>query len=339
MEIIRFGEPAYLYLLSLVPVVFALFLLAHRKRLKTLARMGVADTMNGFSTGPLEGSIRKEGLYASLALLFFILALSKPQAGTRLEPVTIRGSDVYIAIDLSQSMKAEDIKPNRLERAKIVALELIDSLQGDRAGIIFFAGDAFVQCPLTGDYDALRTVINSLPAETAVSSGTSLAAPLELAMQVHRPDEDTYAVLLLLTDGENTGPDPEKTVRELAKRDIKVFCIGIGTRAGAPIPVFDENGNRSGFKKDRLGKVVISELDDYLLRRIAETTKGEYVRTGETFDEVHRFTTALETMKKREYETKRYTVYEERFQIPLTLGILFLIMYSLASVRVRGKGQ
>jgi Ca-activated chloride channel family protein len=339
MEIIRFGEPVYLYLLSLVPVVFALFLLAHRKRLKMLARMGVADTMNGFSTGPLEGSLRKEGLYASLALLFFILALSKPQAGTRLEPVTIRGSDVYIAIDLSQSMKAEDIKPNRLERAKIVALELIDSLQGDRAGIIFFAGDAFVQCPLTSDYDALRTVINSLSAETAVSSGTSLAAPLELAMKVHKPDEDTYAVLLILSDGENTGPDPEKTVRELAKRDIKVFCIGIGTRAGAPIPVFDENGKRSGFKKDRLGKVVISELDDYLLRRIAETTKGEYVRIGETFDEVNRFTTALETMKKREYETKRYTVYEERFQIPLALGILFLLLYSVTNIRVRGKGQ
>jgi Ca-activated chloride channel family protein len=295
--------------------------------------------MNGFSSSPLQGSIKREGIFAALALLFFILALSKPQAGTRLEPVTIKGSDVYLAIDLSQSMKAEDIKPNRLERAKIVALELIESLQGDRAGIIFFAGDAFVQCPLTGDYDALRMVINSLSTETAVSSGTTLAAPLELAMQVFKPDEDTYAVLLLLSDGENTGPDPEKTIRDLAKREIKVFCIGVGTRAGAPIPLFDETGSRTGFKKDNQGKVVISELDDYLLRRIAEATGGEYLKTGETFDEVRRFTSALETMKKREYESKRYTVYEERFQIPLGLGILFMVMYSLTTVRMRRKEE
>jgi Ca-activated chloride channel family protein len=339
MEIIRFADPGYLYLLSAVPVVFVLFLLAHRKRIQTLGRMGVVDTMNGFSTSPLEGSIKREGLFATLALLFFILALSKPQAGTRLEPVTIRGSDVYIAIDLSQSMRAEDIKPNRLERAKIVALELIESLQGDRAGIIFFAGDAFVQCPLTGDYDALRMVINSLSDETAVSSGTTLAAPLELAMQVHKPDEDNYAILLLLSDGENTGPDPEKAIRDLAKREIKVFCIGVGTRAGAPIPLFDEKGDRTGFKKDNQGKVVISELDDYLLRRIAEATGGEYLKTGETFDEVRRFTSALETMKKREYETKRYTVYEERFQIPLALGILFMVLYSLTTIRMRRKEQ
>jgi len=339
METIRFADPAFLYLLAAVPLVFLLFLLAHRKRMNALDRMGVMDTMNGFSRGTLRGSIKREGLFAALALLFFIVALSKPQAGTRLEPVTITGSDIYIAIDLSQSMKAEDIKPNRLERAKIDALELIESLQGDRAGIIFFAGDAFVQCPLTSDYDALTTVINSLTIETAVSSGTSLAAPLDLVMNVFKPEEDRYAVLLLLTDGENTGSDPEKTVRELSNRDIKVFCIGIGTKTGAPIPVFDENGKRTGFKKDQQGKVVISQLDDYLLRNIAEQTRGEYFKTTDTFDEIRRFISALETLKKREYETKRYTVYEERFQIPLALGILFMVLYALTTVRLRREEQ
>ncbi len=339
MELIKFAEPWYLYLISIVPVVYILFLLAHRNRKKTIERMGSADTLNSFSKRDLRGSIPREGLYASLALLFFILALSKPQAGTRLEPVTITGSDIYIAIDLSQSMKAEDVKPNRLERAKIGSLELINSLQGDRAGIIFFAGDAFVQCPLTSDYNALVSVINSLSFETAVSSGTSIKAPLELAMKSLKPEDDTYAVMLLLTDGENTGPDPEKTIRELTKRDIKVFSIGIATKAGAPIPVYDENGQRTGYKKDQLGKVVISQLDDYLLKNIAERTGGEYFKTTDTFDEIRRFNSALDTLKKREYETKRYTVYEERFQIPLALGIVFMLIYASITLRVRGMSQ
>jgi Ca-activated chloride channel family protein len=337
METIRFAQPLYLYLLAAAPVTYMLFLLAHRQRITTLKAMGVIDTMNGFSSGEIAGSVKREGLFASLALLFFILALAKPQAGTRLEPVTITGSDIYIAIDISQSMQVEDVNPNRLERAKIGALELIESLQGDRAGIIFFAGDAFVQCPLTSDYDALNTIINSLTFETAVSSGTSLAAPLDLAMEVLEPEEDKYAVLLLLTDGENTGLDPLKSVRELTKRDIKVFCIGIGTKDGDPIPVYDENNNRTGYKKDQQGKVVISQLDDYLLRNIAESTGGEYLNTTDTFDEIRRFLSALDTLKKREYETKRYTVFEERFQIPLAFGIFFMLCYALTTVRTGKK--
>jgi Ca-activated chloride channel family protein len=339
MELVNFARPLTLYFLSAVPGIYLLFLLAHRKRLKTLNRMGSLETMNSFSRGDLGGSIRREGLFASLALLFFILALSRPQAGTRLEPVTITGSDIYIAIDLSQSMKTEDTRPNRLERTKIGALELINSLQGDRAGIIFFAGDAFVQCPLTNDYDALVLVINALSFETAVSSGTSLAAPLELAMQTLKPEDDKYALLLLFTDGENTGPDPEKTLRELAKRDIRVFTIGVGTKRGAPIPVYEEDGTRSGYKKDKLGKVVISQLDEFTLKNIAERTGGQYFKTTDMFDEIRRFNSALETMKKREYETKKYTIYEERFQIPLGLGILCMLLYITTSLRMGRSSQ
>jgi Ca-activated chloride channel family protein len=334
MEIIQFGNPIYLYALALVPVVYVLFLFMHRKRKKIIEAMGRAETLNSFSKTDLIGRNRREGLFASLALFFILFALAKPQAGTRLEPVAIKGSDIYIAIDLSQSMRAEDIKPNRLERAKIAALELIDTLEGDRAGIVFFAGDAFVQCPLTSDYDALVSVINALSFETAVSSGTSVAAPLELAMNTMKPEDDHYAVMLLLTDGENTGPSPERVIRELADRDIKVFSIGIATTSGAPIPVYDESGQRTGYKKDQKGKVVISQLDDFLLRDIAERTGGEYFKITDTFDEIRRFNSALDTLKKREYETKRYTVYEERFQIPLALGILFLLIYTSALVRV-----
>jgi Ca-activated chloride channel family protein len=307
MEFMKLSEPQMLYFLGIVPIVFLLFFIAHRKQKKNLQSIGYVDTLNSFSNRTLAGSLPREGLFACLALIFFILALTKPQAGTRLEP----------------------------ERAKIDALELIGSLQGDRAGIIFFAGDAFVQCPLTSDYDALTAVVNSLSFETAVSSGTSLAEPLQLAMQSLEPEEDKYAVLLLLTDGENTGPDPDKAIRDIGKREIKVFTIGIGSTAGAPIPVYEENGKRTGYKKDQYGKVVISQLDEYLLEQIAEKTGGHYLKTSDNFDEVKRFVSTLETLKKREFETKRYTVYEERFQIPLGLGILFMLIYLFIKMRTK----
>jgi len=355
----RFAQVHFLYLLLLLPFVFLLFFLAHRKRQGMIQKLGVPETLDKFSKRELKGTLRREGLYACLALFFFILALSKPQAGTRLEPVKITGSDIYIAIDLSLSMSAEDIKPNRLERAKIDALELVQSLRGDRAGLIFFAGDAFVQCPLTTDYSAITTVINALNPDTTVSSGTSLSAPLVIAMKSMKPEKDKYSVLLLLTDGEDTtearggseaskaskaseastaNGDLEKTMKKVRKRGIKIFSIGIGTKEGAPLPVYDESGRRTGYKKDQYGKVVISALDEDNLKGISESTNGYYFKAGNTHDAVRKFLSTLNTLEKREIETKKYTVYEERYQIPLGTGILFLLLYLLTVMKVKKAG-
>ncbi len=331
----RFLHPQLLYLLIIVPLLYIFFLIAHRSRRRRAERLGSLHTLNRFSRRNIAGNLKKEGPFICLSLLFLILSLAQPQAGTRLESVSITGSDVYIAIDLSQSMQAEDVSSSRLERARIDALDLINSLHGNRAGLILFAGDAFVQCPLTIDYDALTSVINAIGNDTAVASGTNLAAPLEVAMKSLKPREDTYALLILMTDGERTTGDIDKALREIRRRGIKVFSIGIGTKNGAPIPVYDENGTRTGYKKDKYGKVVISSLDETVLKRIADTTGGYYFRAGTSYNEVNKLLGALETMKKREIETKKYTVYEERFQIPLALGILFLLLYIFTLVRAQ----
>ncbi len=331
----RFLHPQLLYLLIIAPILYIFFLIIHRRRVKRTEKLGNLQTLNRFSRRNITGNLKREGLFVSLSLLFFILALSQPQAGTRLESVAITGSDVYIAIDLSQSMKAEDVSSSRLERARIDALDLINSLDGDRAGLILFAGDAFVQCPLTIDYDALTGIIKAIGKDTAVASGTNLSATLEVAMKSLNPREDKYSLLVLMTDGETTAGDLDKALREIRRRGIKVFSIGIGTKKGAPIPVFDEKGTRTGYKKDKYGKVVISSLDETVLKSIADTTGGYYFRAGKSFNEVTKLLSALETMKKREIETKKYTVYEERFQIPLTLGILFLFLYIFTQARTR----
>ena len=296
----RFSNPSILYLLILVPFLYVVLLGIGKKRLREKARLGKLHTLNKFSSKDLMSNFRLESLFVSFAFLFYIIALSRPQAGTRLEPVKITGS-----------------------------------LQGDRVGLILFAGDAFVQCPLTTDYDAVVTFINSLDSDAVVSGGTSLFAPLEVALKSISPEEDKYSILLLLTDGENTKEINERVLKDLQQRGIKVFSVGIGTKRGAPIPLYDEVGRRVGYKKDSRGKVVISRLSDDLLKEIAEKTKGYYFEAGAGLNEIGRFLSTVNAMKKRELETKKYTVYEERFQIPLGIGILFLLLYAVTAVKTK----
>ncbi|UCB44963.1 MAG: VWA domain-containing protein [Spirochaetota bacterium] len=301
--------------------------------MKTLNRYGDTAVLERFSRKGLRGNLKAQGIIASAAVLLFLLTLARPQAGTRLEQVSITGSDMYIAIDLSQSMTTEDIEPNRLERAKLDALEIVSSLEGDRVGLILFAGDAYVQCPLTHDYDAASTFIKSLNSEVVGTSGTSLSAPLETSLQTLKSEEDKYALLVLLTDGENTTGDPGKVIKELKRRGIKVFSVGIGTKEGAPIPLYDETGNRVGYKKDKTGKVVISRLRDDILQRISQQTGGRYYEAGARVIETKKILVEVANMKKRDLEVKRFTVWEDRFQIPLGIGILFLLFYIYTSVR------
>lgn len=333
----RFASMHFLYLLVAIPFIYLAFLLSNIKRYRIVCKLGNPETLNQLSKRELLSSYRVEGLFATASIFFFIIALARPQAGTRLEPVKIKGSDLYIAIDLSQSMKAEDIKPNRLERAKIDARELIHSLNGDRVGLILFAGDAFVQCPLTTDYDAILSLINTIDPDSTVAAGTSLAAPMEVALKSLKTEQDTYSLLLLLTDGEDTVGEMEKPLKELKRRGIKVFTIGIGKKEGVPIPLFDQNGNRVGYKKDKHGKVVITMLDEVTLRWLAEITGGYYFRAGDTFDEIKRFKSTLDNLMKREYEMKKFTVYEERYQIFLIIGLIFAGAFILRTTRVQRR--
>jgi len=327
----RFQNPQYLYFLILVPALYILLILSGKLRIKELKTVGNIKTLNIFSKIDLKGNFKKEAFYLSTAIFFFILAFSRPQAGTRLEAIKIVGSDIYIAVDISESMKAEDIKPSRIERAKIDSIELIESLKGDRVGLIYFAGDAFVQCPLTLDYDVALTFIKSLDQETFVASGTSLSSPIDVSLKSLNSKDETYAILLILSDGENTIGNPEKAVKNASKRGIKIFSIGIGTKEGVPIPIYNAKGKRTGFKKDSEGKVVITRLKDDILKVIANNTGGYYFEASPRFNEIKRFLSTINNLKKREFETKKYTAYEERFQFPLALGIIFLIFYIIST--------
>lgn len=272
-------------------------------------------------------------VFASIALMFF--ALMRPQWGFKWQEIKRRGLDIFVAVDVSKSMLAEDIKPNRLERAKLALSDFVKHLKGDRVGLIAFSGSAFAQCPLTVDYSGFLLSVEALDANTIPKGGTSISGAIRKALDSYEGGLKKYKVLIIITDGEDHEGDPIKAA-ELAKEEgVKIFCIGIGTNEGELIPITDEKGNKS-FLKDKSGNVVKSRLDETALQKIALTTGGSYVRaTSKEFGLDLIYKEKLSDMEKRELESKMAKQYEERFQIPLFLAFLLLAGEILVSERKR----
>lgn len=260
------------------------------------------------------------------AVMLSLLALLRPQWGFHWEEVKRKGLDILIALDTSKSMLAEDIKPNRLERAKLAIRDFTKSLRGDRVGLIAFSGSAFLQCPLTIDYGGFLLTLDSLDSEAIPQGGTSISSAIKEALRGYEGGEKKYKVLIVITDGEYHEGDPQKAAEEARKAGIAIFCIGLGTKEGELIPVINEAGQRE-FLKDRQGNVVKSRLDEATLQKIALTTGGAYLRsTSAEFGLELLYREKLSKMEKRELKGKMNKRYEERFQIPLTLALLLFLI-------------
>lgn len=263
-------------------------------------------------------------------LLCLTVALAGPLIGSKLVEFRQKGLDVFIALDTSLSMQAEDFKPNRMAHAKLALAQLIERLPGSRIGIIAFAGNAAVQCPLTIDAGAARQVLDAIDVGAIPTPGTSLGSAIRLAIRGMKAGEGGPRVLILLTDGENTGSsDPLAAAKEAADVGLRIYPIGIGSPQGEPIPVLDANGHRTGYKRDKKGDVVLSRLGEQTLADIAGATKGRSVRADPTGAEVDDVVRDLDGLQHGDQKTQLFNRYENRFQWPLALGIL-LLMISLA---------
>ena len=241
--------------------------------------------------------------------------------------------DILIAIDTSRSMLAEDVKPNRLQRSKLAVRDLVKKVQGDRLGLIAFAGSAFLQCPLTVDYGGFLLSLDDLEVGTIPRGGTSVSGAVREAIKSYQGGQKKYKVLVLITDGEDHEGDPVKAVEEAKEAGIKIFAIGIGTREGELIPVTDEEGKRA-FLKDREGRVVKSRLDETVLQKVALATGGSYIRaTGAEFGLDLIYQEKLAKMEKRELAGKMRRRFEERFQFSLGLALLLLMVEPLINER------
>jgi Ca-activated chloride channel family protein len=266
------------------------------------------------------------------ALGLMVVAFARPQFGTRLAEVKRKGIEMIIALDVSNSMMAEDIQPNRLENAKMAISRLIDRLENDKIGLIVFAGDAYIQMPVTTDYAAAKLFLNSISPNIVPRQGTAIGAAIKLAMRSFTPESEKSRAIVIITDGENHEEGAEEAAKEAFASGIMVHTIGIGSPQGVPIPMTGPDG-RQDFRKDREGNVIISKLNEDLLRNIAAAANGIYVRATASRTGLNNILDEMNQMEKKEIQMKVYSEYDEQFVYYAGLALLILLIDSFISFR------
>lgn len=335
----RFAGLIYMPLFWCGTIGLILFVMwAFRMRKKALRKFASLEMLNEMHSAVDMKKVVLKAVILCTGVALVLFSLLRPQWGFHWEEVKRRGLDIVIAIDTSKSMLAEDVKPNRLERSKLAVRDLLKKLTGDRVGLIAFAGNAFLQCPLTVDYNGFLQSLDTLDTDIIPRGGTSLARAIQEAIRSFEGGMKKYKVLVFITDGESHEGNAEK-LAEMAKQEgIKIFCIGIGTSSGELIPVYDENGNRS-YLKDNQGNFVKTRLDEDILQKIALKTGGSYVRaSGAEFGLDLIYEQKLSKMEKRDLKTKMNKQFEERYQWFLGIGLLLLLIECFISERKKDGG-
>jgi Ca-activated chloride channel homolog len=323
MQLFRFANPDFLYLLLLLPVLILLFIYNEIRKKRALNSLGDIKLVSNL-VPELSGSRPViKFLLLLIALASGVIMLSRPQFGSKLEDIKKQGVEVIIALDVSNSMMAEDIQPNRLTRAKQAISRLVDNLDNDKIGLIVFAGDAYTQIPVTTDYISAKMFLSSISPEIVPKQGTAIGAAINLGMRSFSPGEGNSKAMIIITDGENHEDNPVSNAEEAAKAGIIIHTIGIGSSDGVPVPVVI-NGKKD-YLRDSEGNSVITKLDEDILRKIAMSTNGSYVRASNSNIGLDEIFNEIRKMKKQELESTMYTEYNDQFQI-FTSIMLFLLL-------------
>lgn len=325
----RFGNLNYLFLLWIIPLLIVFYVYTFRREDKLIAAFCGKRLLPALLPYRQSGRRSMKAFLMLAGFAFGIFALTRPQWGFHWEDIKRVGIDLMVAIDVSESMLAEDVKPSRLERAKREVYDLIDMMEGDRIGLIAFAGTSFVQCPLTLDYGACKMFLDYLEPDLIPVPGTALGDAIRTAVKSFNTKERKSRALILITDGEDHEGEPLEAAREAKQEGIKIFTIGVGQEGGAPIPLRDGSG---GFKKDRRGDMIITRLDEATLQKIALETGGSYVRsvTGDMdLDKIYKVD-IKQHIEGKELSSTRQRRWEHRFQwfvfaaLLLTAGEFFV---------------
>ncbi|MCP4716049.1 MAG: VWA domain-containing protein [Deltaproteobacteria bacterium] len=321
----KFGNLTYLFLLWLVPGLVFFYIYAFLRRERQIREFCGNELFAKLVPAVQKGRLKLKALLIIVAVALLIIALVRPKWGFHWEDIKRVGIDIIVAVDVSKSMLAEDVDPSRLERAKREVYDLCRMLEGDRIGLIAFAGTSFVQCPLTLDYGAFRMFLDYLDPSLIPTPGTNLGGAIDRATASFSRQERSSKALIVITDGEDHGRDPLEAVKRAKKEGIKIYTIGIGQEGGTPIPLADGSG---GFLKDRQGNLVLSKLDETTLQKIALETGGSYVRsvTGDMdLDKIYR-TEIKGSIEQKELRSTRKKRWEERFQWFVLAGLLLLVL-------------
>jgi len=319
---LRFAHPSYFLLLLIIPVLIGIFLYSQIQKHRRLKTFGNPEVLSPLMPNVSQRRPVLKFILQLIAIVFLVFALAEPQFGTRVENVKRQGIEVMIALDVSNSMMAQDIAPNRLDKAKQILSKLIDQMTNDKIGLIVFAGDAYVQLPITVDYVSAKIFLSSISPKLVPRQGTAIGSAIDLAIRSFGQKSQAGRAIIVITDGENHEDNAVEAAKLAYENGIMVNVIGVGTPEGAPIPI---PGTMS-FKKDKEGNVVVSKLNEEMCKSIAAAGNGICVRADNTNNAYHVISKQLDNLAKTTVETKIFSNYSEQFQSFVLIALLLLII-------------
>lgn len=324
---INFAQAQYLLLLLLIPVFFLLHALVLKIRRNRIRKFGdealVSQLMPSWSKS--KAWVRLS--LFSIGFLFFVIGLSRPQIGAKLREHETKGAEIMIVLDVSNSMLAEDYSPNRLERAKLAISRLVDKLRDDRIGLIVFAGNSFVQLPITTDYVSAKMFLNSISTESVPVQGTAIGEAINTAMRSFSAQSEKSRAIVVITDGENHEDDPVAAAKQAAELGVRVFTIGVGSPEGKPIPMDGE------LLKDKDGEIVVTRLDEKVLQEVAQAGNGVYVRAGNSEFGLNPIIDDIKKMDDEKYSSIVFEEFDEQFMYFLGIALFFFVLEMLVGDR------
>ena len=319
----RFAQPQYLYLLLIVPLMWAVYFYSVYRNRKNMAKYGNPQILQSLAPDVSKYKPGTKFFLQQLALIVMIFIIARPQMGAKIETVKKQGVEIIIALDVSNSMLARDIAPSRLDKAKQMLSKLIDQLDNDKVGLIVFAGDAYTQLPITSDFVSAKMFLSTISPDMVPTQGTAIGRAIALAMNSFTPDQSADKAIIVITDAENHEDDAVQMAKEAAQKGIMVDVIGIGSEQGAPIPI---GGNDTNLRKDNQGNVVITKLNAQLGRDIVKAGDGIYISADNTGSALRALTAEVKKMKKSDIESKVYSEYDEQFQGLAWIVLILLLL-------------
>lgn len=324
---LNFAQAQYLLLILLIPFFFVLQALVLRLRRRRLRKFGdealVASLMPSYS----KGKVWVRLVLFSIGFFFFVIGLARPQIGAKLKEHQTKGAEIMIVLDVSNSMLAEDYSPNRLERAKLAISRLVDKLREDRIGLIVFAGNAFVQLPITTDYVSAKMFLNSISTESVPVQGTAIGDAINTAMRSFSAQSEKSRAIIVITDGENHEDDPVAAAAQAAELGVRVFAVGVGSPEGKPIPMDGE------LLKDKDGEIVVTRLDEKVLQEMAQAGNGVYVRAGASEFGLNPIIENIKRMEDEMFSSIVFEEFDEQFMYFLGIALVFFVIEMLVGDR------
>ena len=324
---LNFAQAQYLLLLLLIPLFFVIQAIVLKIRRNKIRKFGDEKLVSQLMPSYSKGKVWVRLVLFSIGFFFFVIGLSRPQIGAKLKEHETKGAEIMIVLDVSNSMLAEDYSPNRLERAKLAISRLVDKLRDDRIGLIVFAGNSFVQLPITTDYVSAKMFLNSISTDSVPVQGTAIGDAINTAMRSFSAQSEKSRAIIIITDGENHEDDPVAAAKQAAELGVRVFAIGVGSPEGKPIPMDGE------LLKDKDGEIVVTRLDETVLQDVAQAGNGVYVRAGNSEFGLNPIIENIKRMEDEMYSSIVFEEFDEQFMYFLGIALFFFVLEMLIGDR------